>query len=183
MDLLLMLGIVVAAAVAGVLMYNGLVRSREEVDASWSNVDVELRRRHDLIPNLVETVKGYAAHEKSTLEAVIAARNAATSAQGPAERGRAENALSGALRSFLALAEAYPDLKANTNFLDLQHRLSQVETQIQQARSTFNERVRVYNTRVRSVPWNLVARAFGFDAREFFEIEEAAVRAAPKVQF
>jgi LemA protein len=182
MFVILVLGLGAIVVLAAVAMYNGLVRMREQVDASWSNIDVELKRRHDLIPNLVETVKGYATHEKSTLEGVIRARNAAISANGPAETAAAENALSGALRQIFALSEAYPDLKANQNFLQLQGQLSQVEDQIQRARSAYNAGVRDYNTKTRQVPTNLIATAFGFDAREFFEIEEEA-RAAPQVKF
>jgi LemA protein len=163
-------------------MYNGLVRMREQVDASWSDIDVELKRRHDLIPNLVETVKGYASHEKETLERVIQARNRATSATGPGDAAAAENALSGALRQVFALSEAYPDLKENQNFLQLQGQLSQAENQIQRARSTYNSRVRDYNTKTRQVPTNIIATAFRFEPRDFFEIEEAA-REVPKVQF
>jgi LemA protein len=182
MWILIVLGLVAVVVLAVVAMYNGLVRLREQVDASWSNIDVELKRRHDLIPNLVETVKGYATHEQITLERVIQARNAALSAKGPAETAAAENVLTGALRQIFALSEAYPDLKANQNFLQLQGQLSQVEDQIQRARSTYNGVVRDYNTKIRQIPTNLIATAFGFDAREFFEIEEEA-RAAPQVKF
>ncbi|MEX1258853.1 MAG: LemA family protein [Gemmatimonadota bacterium] len=182
MWILIVLGLAAVVVLAVVAMYNGLVRLREQVDASWSNIDVELKRRHDLIPNLVETVKGYATHEQTTLERVIQARNAALSAKGPAETAAAENVLTGALRQIFALSEAYPDLKANQNFLQLQGQLSQVEDQIQRARSTYNGVVRDYNTKIRQIPTNLIATAFGFDAREFFEIEEEA-RAAPQVKF
>lgn len=182
MWILIVLGLAAVVVLAVVAMYNGLVRLREQVDASWSNIDVELKRRHDLIPNLVETVKGYATHEQTTLERVIQARNAALSATGPAETAAAENVLTGALRQIFALSEAYPDLKANQNFLQLQGQLSQVEDQIQRARSTYNGVVRDYNTKIRQIPTNLIATAFGFDAREFFEIEEEA-RAAPQVKF
>jgi LemA protein len=180
--ILVLLGLAALLALAVVAMYNGLVRLREQVDASWSNIDVELKRRHDLIPNLVETVKGYAAHEKTTLERVIQARNAAIGATGPVEAAQAENVLTGALRQIFALAEAYPDLKANQNFLQLQGQLSQVENQIQRARTSYNAVVQEYNTKTRQIPTNIIATAFGFDPREFFEIEEEA-RAVPKVQF
>jgi LemA protein len=166
----------------GILIYNGLVRLREQVDASWSDIDVQLKRRHDLVPNLVETVKGYASHERETLEAVIQARNAAVSASGPAEQGQAENVLSGALRSIFALSESYPQLQAADNFRDLQQTLRQLEDSIQRARGIYNNGVRDYNTKIRSVPSNLVANAFGFRPREFFEIEEAA-REVPRVSF
>ncbi|MEX0856042.1 MAG: LemA family protein [Gemmatimonadota bacterium] len=182
MTLLIVVAVLVALVLIGVGMYNGLVRMREQVDAAWSNIDVELKRRHDLIPNLVETVKGYATHEKATLESVIQARNAAMSAQGPADRAAAENMLTGALKSIFALSEAYPDLKANQNFRELQTALSTVEDHIQRARSSYNNGVQQYNTKVRQVPTNLIATAFGFDVREFFEIEEEA-RAVPQVKF
>jgi len=181
-SLLVVLGLAAVVVLAVVSMYNGLVRMREQADASWSDIDVQLKRRHDLIPNLVETVKGYATHEKTTLEGVIRARNAAVAANGPAEAAAAENALSGALRQIFALSEAYPDLKANQNFLQLQGQLSQAEDQIQRARSTYNAVVRDYNTKTRQIPTNLIATAFGFDPREFFEIEEEA-RAVPQVKF
>lgn len=172
--------VVVALVVVGI--YNGLVRMREHVDASWSDIDVQLKRRHDLVPNLVNTVRGYASHERDTLEAVIQARNAAVSAQGPAEQGKAENQLSGALRQIFALSESYPQLQAADNFRDLQQTLKQLEDSIQRARGSYNNQVREYNTKIRSVPSNLVANAFSFRAREFFEIEEAA-REAPRVSF
>ncbi|MSR23222.1 MAG: LemA family protein [Gemmatimonadetes bacterium] len=174
--------VALAVLAAGVLFYNRLVRMREQVDASWSDIDVQLKRRHDLVPNLVETVKGYAAHERETLERVIQARNAATSAQGPEERAKSENALSTSLRSIFALSEAYPELKANQNFLQLQSSLAGLEDQIQRARSTYNTVVRDYNTNIRQTPTNLVAKTFGFGAREFFEIDEGE-RAAPQVRF
>jgi LemA protein len=155
---------------------------REQVDASWSDIDVQLKRRHDLVPNLVETVKGYATHERDTLERVIRARNAAMSAQGPEERGKAESALSGGLRSIFALSESYPDLKANQNFRQLQDSLSGLEDHIQRARSQYNGVVKDYNTASRQVPTNLVANAFGFRPREFFEIGETE-RAVPQVRF
>jgi LemA protein len=167
---------------AGVLIYNGLVQMREHVDASWSDIDVQLKRRHDLVPNLVETVRGYASHERETLEGVIQARNAAVSATGPAEQGPAENMLSGALRQIFALSESYPQLQAAANFRDLQQTLSQLEDSIQRARGSYNNQVREYNTKIRSVPSNIVANAFGFRSREFFEIEEAA-REVPRVSF
>ncbi len=174
--------IVLVIVGAGVMIYNGLVQMREHVDASWSDIDVQLKRRHDLVPNLVETVRGYASHERQTLEAVIQARNAAVSASGPAEQGRAENALSGALRQIFALSESYPQLQAADNFRDLQQTLRQLEDAIQRARGSYNNQVREYNTRIRSVPSNIVANAFGFRPREFFEIEEAA-REVPRVSF
>ena len=175
---------VVLAVLAGgaVVLYNRLVQMRERVDASWADIDVQLKRRHDLIPNLVETVKGYATHERDTLERVIQARNAAMTARGPDEQGRAESALASSLRSIFALSEAYPDLKANQNFRQLQDSLTSLEDHIQRARSTYNRYVRDYNTSTRQVPTDLVATAFAFRAREVFEIGEAE-RAAPQVNF
>ena len=169
-------------AVVGILIYNGLVKLREQVDASWSDIDVQLKRRHDLIPNLVSTVQGYASHERETLEAVIQARNQAMGAQGPEARAEAENQLTGTLRSLFALSESYPQLRANENFLDLQRNLQQLEDAIQRARRYYNAVVRDYNTKIRSVPSNLVANAFSFRPREFFEIEEGE-RSVPRVDF
>jgi len=169
-------------AVVGILIYNGLVKLREQVDASWSDIDVQLKRRHDLIPNLVSTVQGYASHERETLEAVIQARNQAMGAQGPEARAEAENQLTGTLRSLFALSESYPQLRANENFMDLQRNLQQLEDAIQRARRYYNAVVRDYNTKIRSVPSNLVANAFSFRPREFFEIEEGE-RSVPRVDF
>ncbi len=156
----------------GIVMYNSLVKMRVQVDGAWADIDVQLKRRHDLIPNIVETVKGYAGHEKETLEAVINARSAAMGAQGPAAQAEAENMLTGALKSLFALSEAYPDLKAADNFRDLQGTLKELETGIQQARRYYNAVVRDYNTKIGQVPSNLIAKAFNFSSREFFEIEE-----------
>ncbi len=175
--------VVLALVVMGViLIYNGLVKLREQVDASWSDIDVQLKRRHDLIPNLVSTVQGYAYHERETLEAVIQARNQAMGAQGPEARAEAENQLTGTLRSLFALSESYPQLRANENFMDLQRNLQQLEDAIQRARRYYNAVVRDYNTKIRSVPSNLVANAFSFRPREFFEIEEGE-RSVPRVDF
>jgi LemA protein len=165
-----------------VLIYNRLVKLREQGDAAWADIDVQLKRRHDLIPNLVETVKGYAGHERDTLEAVISARSAAMSAQGPAAQGQAENMLTGALKSLFALSESYPDLKAAENFLDLQTTLADLEDHIQQARRYYNAVIRDYNTKIGQIPSNIVARTFGFKEREFFETAEAE-RAVPEVDF
>jgi LemA protein len=171
------------AVVLGVMaIYNGLVKLKVQADSAWADIDVQLKRRHDLIPNLVETVKGYASHEKGTLEAVINARNQAMTAQGPAERGQAENVLSGALRSLFALAEAYPQLRAAENFASLQNSLSDIENAIQNARRYYNAVVRDLNTKIMQFPSNLVARSFGFREREFFEMDEGE-RAVPKVSF
>lgn len=165
-----------------VLIYNGLVKLREQVNGAWSDIDVQLKRRHDLIPNLVETVKGYASHEKDTLERVIQARNAAMSAQGPAAQGQAEGMLAGALKSLFALSESYPQLQAAGGFRDLQATLAQLEDHIQKSRRYYNAVVRDYNTRIGQVPSNLVARSFGFRAREFFETPEEE-RVVPRVSF
>jgi LemA protein len=156
------------------------------VDEAWSGIDVQLKRRHDLIPNLIETVKGYAAHERETLENVVQARNSAVSAQDsgdPAALGAAENILTGALRQVFALSEAYPDLKANTNFLDLQAQLADTEDKISAARRIYNGNVRDYNTKIQQLPANIIAGMGNFTEREFFEIEDAAQREAPKVSF
>lgn len=157
---------------AGSLIYNGLVKSQVRVDGAWADIDVQLKRRHDLIPNVVETVKGYAAHERETLESVINARSAAMSAHGPLKQAEAENMLTGALKSLFALSEAYPQLQATENFQNLQRALQEVEAGIQNSRRYYNAVVGEYNTRVAQIPSNLVAKAFNFRARDFFEIDE-----------
>jgi LemA protein len=162
--------------------YNGLVRLRNRVEAAWAQIDVQLKRRWDLIPNLVETVKGYAAHEKETLERVVQARNAATTATGPAQAAQSENVLTGALRQLFAVAEAYPDLKANQNFLQLQEELTGTEGRIAFARQYYNDAVQSYNTKTQVVPASIFAKMFGFKQKEYFQSEEEA-RATPKVQF
>lgn len=167
-------------------MYNKLVGLRNRAASAWSGIDVQLKRRHDLIPNLVETVKGYAAHEKSTFEEVTQARAAAQSAQGPAAQGQAEGMLTAALGRLMAVAEAYPELKASENFQQLQSQLTDTEDQIAFARQAYNGVVTTYNTAVQSVPTNIIAGMFHFEEREFFELDQAeaaAVREAPKVQF
>jgi LemA protein len=175
--------LVLGAAVLGfVAIYNSLVRLREQADAAWADIDVQLKRRHDLIPNLVEAVKGYASHEKETLGAVIAARSGAMSATGPAAQGAAEGMLAGALKSLFALAEAYPELKAAGGFRDLQASLADLEDSIQKARRYYNAVVRDYNVKVQQVPSNLVAKAFNFHDREFFEIPDSE-KEVPKVDF
>src|SRR5207253_6165959 len=151
------------------LGYNGLVRRRNQVDNAWSQIDVQLKRRHDLIPNLVETVKGYAAHERGTFEAVTAARANAINAQSPAEQAEAENVLSGALKSLFAVAEAYPDLKANQNFLNLQEELTASEDRIAYARQFYNDSVVSYNTKIQQFPTVILANTFSFDRRELFD--------------
>ena len=165
-----------------VVLFNRLVRLRVLADNAWSDVDVQLKRRHDLVPNLVETVKGYAAHERGTLERVVQARNQALGAAGAAERVAAENALSAALRQLFALAEAYPDLKANASFLQLQSDLGRIEETIANARRYYNAVVRDFNTGQQTFPANLIAGVLGFSQRPFFEAE-APERAAVAVQF
>jgi len=177
--------IVVIVVVIGLffwLGYNCLVKRRNQVDNAWSQIDVQLKRRHDLIPNLVETVKGYAAHERGTFEAVTAARANAINAQGPEAQAQAENALSGALKSLFAVAEAYPDLKANQNFLNLQEELTGTEDKISYARQFYNDTVYKYNTKIQSVPANLIAGPFHFEKREYFEADDDS-RGPVKVSF
>ena len=165
----------------GVAVYNSLVKLRTQADTAWSDIDVQLKRRHDLVPNLVETVRGYTAHERATLESVIAARSRALSAEGPGERGRAEASLTGALGSLFALAEAYPELRASDGFRELHRSLARLEEDISQSRRYYNAVVRDYNTRAGQIPTNLVARAFGFREREFFQIDQEE-RATPAVR-
>jgi LemA protein len=175
--------ILVAAIVAAVwVLYNQLVKLKVQADAAWSDIDVQLKRRHDLVPNLVETVKGYATHEKGTLEAVVDARSRAMSATGPADRAAAENMLTGTLKSLFALAESYPQLRAADNFGQLQAQLSTIEDAIQNARRYYNAVVRDLNTKIMQFPSNLIARNFGFTEREFFEMDDAE-RSVPKVSF
>ncbi|MEV6768293.1 LemA family protein [Nocardia sp. NPDC051030] len=180
--LIVVLVLVVLLAGYAILTYNGLVGARNKVDNAWAQIDVQLKRRHDLIPNLVETVKGYATHEKETLERVVQARNATLSATGPAEQAQAENMLSGALKSLFALAEAYPDLKANQNFLNLQEELTGTEGRIAYARQFYNDSVYKYNTKIQSFPANVIAGRFGFAPREFFNTDDAE-RGPVTVQF
>jgi LemA protein len=180
---LILLGLVVLVIVFAIAMYNGLVRLKVQCDNAWADIDVQLKRRYDLIPNLVETVKGYAAHEKGTLEAVINARNAAMSATGPADKAAAENVLSGTLKSLFALSEAYPQLRAIEGFTSLQNSLSQIEETVQNARRYYNAVVRDLNTKILQFPTNIFAGMLGFKQREFFEVSNAAEREAPKVSF
>lgn len=165
-----------------VMQYNALVRLKNRVENAWAQIDVQLRRRYDLIPNLVETVKGYASHESETLEAVVQARNMAMSAGGPAEAAQNENMLTGTLKSLFALSEAYPDLKANTNFLDLQEELTSTESRIAFARQHYNDSVLGYNTKIESFPSNIIAGMFNFTEREYFEVEGDA-RGPVQVEF
>lgn len=180
---LVLLGILVLLVISLVAMYNGLVRLKIQCDNAWADIDVQLKRRYDLIPNLVETVKGYAAHEKDTLEGVISARNRAMTASTPGERAEAENLLSGALKNLFALAEAYPQLRAIESFTSLQNSLSQIEDTVQNARRYYNAVVRDLNTKIEQFPTNIVANMLGFKERQFFEVTAAAEREAPKVSF
>ncbi len=175
-------GIVVVILLWVMMAYNGFIKLRNQADESWSGIDVQLKRRYDLIPNLVETVKGYAKHEQSTFEKVVQARNAAMSAQKVEDKAQAENMLSGALKSIFALAENYPELKANQNFLDLQKNLAEIEDQLQNARRYYNAVVRDYNIQCESFPSVILAGMFGFKKRAFFEIAEAEKQNV-KVQF
>ena len=163
--------------------YNKLVRSRTMVEEGWSGIDVQLKKRYNLIPNLIETVKGYAGHEKETLNQVIEARNAAQSATGVKATKKAEHQLQAAMANIFALAEAYPDLKANTNFLQLQNELSAIEGDVEKARRYYNGTVRENNVMVESFPSNLIANMFNFYLADFFEIDNAAEKAVPKVKF
>ena len=180
--LLIIVAIVVVLAIVAIGLYNGLVKKRNRVDNAWSQIDVQLRRRYDLIPNLVETVKGYAAHERQTLEAVTQARAAAINAQGPAEQARAENFLTGALKSLFAVSEAYPDLKANQNFLELQEELTATEGRIAYARQFYNDSVLTYNNSIQTFPGLVFAGMFNFERREFFEASDDE-RGPVRVQF
>ncbi len=164
-------------------MYNSLVQLRVRADSAWSDIDVQLKRRHDLIPNLVETVKGYAAHEKGTFENIAKYRSMAMQATGPADKAQAESQLTGALKSLFAVAENYPQLQASQEFTALQGSLNSVEDNIQNARRYYNAVVRDYNTRVQSFPTNILAGMFGFSARQFFEMENAADRENVAVKF
>ncbi len=172
---ILIIIVVLLVVIAGFLWasYNSLVSLRNRIESGWAQIEVQLKRRHDLIPNMVETVKGYAAHESGTLEKVIQARNAAVAAKGPAGAAAAENGLTRSLGSLFALGEAYPDLKANTNFLQLQEELSGTEGKIAYARQYYNDEVRAYNTKVQGFPTNLIAKRFGFKEREYFQTDEA----------
>jgi LemA protein len=181
---IIIIAIIVIAVLLFIYSYNNLVRLRNRIEGAWSQIDVQLQRRHDLIPNLVETVKGYAAHERQTLEAVVQARNTALQAQsqGPAAQAQAENVLTGALRQLFALAEAYPDLKANQNFLALQEELTSTEDRVAYARQFYNDEVLKYNSKIQSIPANIIAGMFNFTQREYYDAEEGAA-AVPKVEF
>jgi LemA protein len=166
-----------------IALYNRLVRSRNRVDNSWAQIEVQLKRRHDLIPNLIETVKGYASHERATFDSVTQARTAAQQAQSPAAAAQAEGILSQALGRLFAVAEAYPELKANQNFLELQGQLSDTENKIAISRQVYNDTVLTYNNAIQTFPSVVLANSFGFSKREFFEVEDAGDRAVPQVSF
>jgi LemA protein len=176
---------VVVVALWAMTVYNGLVAMQQRVNQAFADIDVQLRQRHDLVPNLVETVKGYAAHERGTLDEVVKARNAAVAAQGPAQQAAAENMLSGALRQLFALSESYPDLKASANFQALQSELGDLENKIAASRRFFNNAVQEYNTGIQQFPAALFASSFGFAPKEFFDLGEdrKAVGEAPQVKF
>jgi LemA protein len=183
---LVVLGVVVLVILAVIVSYNRFIAQQQAIDTTWSGIDVELQRRHDLIPNLVSTVKAYAAHEREVLTAVTEARTRAVTADrdprvGPAEQARAEEALSGALRSLFAVAEAYPDLKASRGFLDLQAQLVETEDRIAATRRLYNIEVMHYNRRIEAVPSNLIASIFGFDRRDLFELRQPGVAAPPVI--
>ena len=181
----IVLGILVVIAFWIFSIYNGLVAMRQRVDQAFADIDVQLKQRHDLVPNLVETVKGYAGHERGTLEDVVKARNAALTAQGPAQVAAAENQLTSALRGLLALSEAYPDLKANTNFQQLQTELSDIENKLAAARRFFNNAVQEYNTGIEQLPAALFASSLGFRRKDFFDLGETRgqLEQAPSVKF
>jgi LemA protein len=166
----IILGVIVLVVLYLIVVYNRLVALRQTVNQSWSDISVQLKQRHDLVPNLVETVKGYATHERGTLEAVVAARNAAVAANGPAAQAQAENMLTGALRQLFALSEAYPDLKANQNFQQLQTELADIENKLAAARRFFNNAVQEYNTGIQQMPAALFAASLGFTRKEFFDL-------------
>src|SRR5487761_997656 len=179
----ILLAIIVIFVILVIGMYNALVKLKVQCDNAWADIDVQLKRRYDLIPNLVQTVQGYAAHEKGTLEGVVAARNSAMAAQGPAAKAGAENMLTSALRQVFALAEAYPQLRAVESFTQLQNTLNQLEDSIQNARRYYNAVVRDLNTKIAEFPSNIIANMFGFKTREFFEVAAPAEREVPKVSF
>jgi len=179
----IIIGVIVVIAIGVISIYNGLVTLKNKVDEGWADIDTQLKRRYDLIPNMVETVKGYAKHEKTTFEEVTKARNMAMNATNPEEKAQAENQLAGTLKSLFALAENYPELKANQNFLDLQSTLKEIEEHIQLSRRYYNATVRDFNTRIEVFPNNMLAGMMGFSKRQFFEIERAEERETVKVSF
>ncbi|MGC9455819.1 MAG: LemA family protein [Phycisphaerae bacterium] len=179
----IIIALLVLIVLSFIAVYNSLVSKRIRCREAWSQIDVQLKRRHDLIPNLVETVKGYASHEKETLESVIQARNQAVQAQGVKEQAQAENMLTGALRQLFALSESYPNLKANENFAQLQEELTSTENRIAFARQHYNDSAAVYNTAREKFPNNVLANMFSFKPQDYFEIEDPSHREAPQVQF
>ncbi len=183
MALIIVLAIVAAIVIWVIAAYNSLVQLRVRADSAWSDIDVQLKRRHDLIPNIVETVKGYAAHEKGTFENVTKYRSMAMQASGPAERAQAEGQLTMALKSLFAVAENYPQLRASEQFMSLQASLQEVENAIQNARRYYNAVVRDLNTRIQSFPANIIAGMFGFQQKQFFELEAPGERAPVAVKF
>jgi LemA protein len=183
MALWIVLGVLVVLVLYAIALYNSLVRLRVGADGAWSDIDTQLKRRHDLIPNLVETVKGYAAHERGVFEKVTEARSRAMAATSPAQAAQAEGMLTQALRGLYAVAENYPDLKANQSFMALQQTLAETENSIAGSRQRYNSTVQDLNTRIDTVPSNIIAGMFSFRKREFFVIEDAAERAVPQVRF
>ena len=183
MALIIILVLIVLAIIFLIGLYNSLVQLKVRADSAWSDIDIQLKRRHDLIPNIVETVKGYAAHEKGTFENISKWRSAAMSATAPEDRAQAENQLTGALRQLFAVAEAYPELKASEQFTGLQNSLQEVEDALQNARRYYNAVVRDYNPRIQTFPGNMFASMFGFQPRQFFELSAPAEREAPQVKF
>ena len=181
--LLILIGGAIAIAAFVIGIFNKLVTLRNKVDEGWADIDTQLKRRYDLIPNMVETVKGYAKHEKGTFEAVTQARNMAMKATSPEGQAQAENMLSGALKTLFAVAENYPQLKADKNFMELQHTLKEIEEHLQLSRRYYNATVRDYNTKVEIFPNNIIAPMFGFTKREYFEIERPEERENVKVSF
>jgi LemA protein len=177
------IAVLLLLAIILVVLYNRLVRLRNRTENAWAQIDVQLKRRHDLIPNLIETVKGYASHERGTFEEVTKARTAAQMAQGPAESAAAENILTQAIGRLFAVAEQYPELRATENFQQLQAQLEETESKIAVSRQIYNDAVLTYDNALETVPTNIVAGMFGFKPREYFEVEDAASREAPQVQF
>ncbi len=180
---LVILVVLVVVAIFVIGIYNGLVRKRVAANGAWSDIDVQLKRRYNLIPNLVETVKGYASHERETLESVIKARQTAIDVSGIANQAQAENMLSGALRQLFALSERYPDLKANQNFMQLQEELASTENKIGFSRQHYNRSAGQYNEAIAVFPANMIAGMFNFDRKDFFELDDTAQREVPKVEF
>lgn len=183
MKTLIVIGVILLLVGVVISMYNGLIKLRNMVEEAFSTMDVYLKKRYDLVPNLVNTVKGYATHEKETLEAVISARNAAVDTSAPDARMEAEGQLTQALGRLFALSESYPDLKANANFMDLQKQLQSLETEIAQSRKYYNGVTRQYNIKTQTVPTNIIANMFGFEKKPMFEVEDAAERQNVNVEF